>query len=40
MQKKLKMLSEKLRAAKFLATTRGYSLIKIARLDEAFVEII
>jgi len=33
----LKKLGEKLRA-KFPATTRGYSLAKIARLDDAFSE--
>ena len=33
--KMLKKLSEKLRA-KFPATTRGYSMVKIARLDDAF----
>ena len=36
--KMLKKLSEKLRA-KFLATTRGYSIVKIARLDDAFLEV-
>ena len=36
--KMLKKLSEKLRA-KFPATTRGYSVVKIARLDDAFSEI-
>ena len=36
--KVLKKLSEKLRA-KFPATTRGYSMIKIARLDDAFLEV-
>jgi len=35
--KMLKKLSEKLRA-KFLATTRGYSMAKIARLKDAFSE--
>jgi len=35
--KMLKKLSEKLRA-KFPATTRGYSIVKIARLDDAFSE--
>jgi len=33
----LKKLSEKLRA-KFPATTCGYSMLKIARLDDAFSE--
>jgi len=36
--KKLKRLSEKLRA-KFPATTRGYSMVKIARLDGVFSEL-
>jgi len=35
--KMLKKLSEKLRA-KFPATTHGYSMVKIARLDDAFSE--
>jgi len=35
--KMLKKLSEKLRA-KFAATTHGYSMVKIARLDDAFSE--
>jgi len=35
--KMLKKLSEKLRA-KFPATTRGYSMVKIARLYDAFSE--
>jgi len=35
--KMLKKLSEKLRA-KYPATTRGYSMAKIARLDDAFSE--
>ena len=34
--KMLKMLSEKLRA-KFPATTRGYSMVKIARLNDALI---
>ena len=33
----LKKLSENLRA-KFPATTRGYSMVKITRLDDAFLE--
>ena len=37
-QKKLKKLSEKLRA-KFPATTPGCSMLKIARLDDAFSEV-
>ena len=36
--KMLKKLSEKLRA-KFPATTRGYFMVKIARLDDAFLEV-
>ena len=32
-----KKLSEKLRA-KFPATTHGYSMVKIARLDDAFLQ--
>ena len=36
--KMLKTSSEKLRA-KFPATTRGYSMVKIARLDDAFLEV-
>ena len=36
--KMLKKLSEKLRA-KFPATTRGYSMVKIARLNDAFSEV-
>ena len=36
--KMLKKLSEKLRA-KFPATTHGYSMVKIARLDEPFLEV-
>ena len=36
--KMLKELSEKLRK-KVPATTRGYSMVKIARLDEAFLEV-
>ena len=36
--KMLKRLSEKLRA-KFPATTRGYSMVKIARPDDAFSEL-
>ena len=35
--KMLKKLSEKLRA-KFPATTRGYSIVKTAHLDDAFSE--
>jgi len=35
--KMLKKLSEKLRV-KFPATTHGYSMVKIARLDDAFSE--
>jgi len=35
--KMLRNLIEKLRA-KFLATTRGYSMVKVARLDDAFSE--
>ena len=35
--KMLKKLTEKL-GAKFPATTRGYSMAKIARLDDAFSE--
>jgi len=35
--KMLNKLSKKLRA-KFLVTTRGYSMVKIARLDDAFSE--
>jgi len=35
--KLVKKLREKLRA-KFPATTRGYSMVKIARLDDAFSE--
>jgi len=34
----LKKLSEKLRA-KFPASTRGYSMVKIARHDDAFSEV-
>ena len=34
--KMLKTLSEKLRT-KFLATAHGYSMVKFARLDEAFL---
>ena len=34
----LKKLSEKLRA-KFPATARGYSVVKNARLDDAFLEV-
>ena len=34
----LQKLSEKLRA-KFPATTRSYSMVKIARLDDAFLEV-
>ena len=34
----LKTLSEKL-GAKFPATTPGYSMVKIARLDDAFLEV-
>jgi len=36
--KMLRNLREKL-AAKFPATTRGYSMVKVARLDDAFSEI-
>ena len=36
--KMLKKLSEKLRA-KFPATARGYSMVKIARLDDAFLDV-
>ena len=36
--KMLKQLSEKL-GAKFLATTPGCSMLKIARLDDAFLEV-
>ena len=36
--KMVKNLSEKLRA-KFPATTPGYSMVKIARLDNAFLEV-
>ena len=36
--KMLKKLSEKPRA-KFLATTHGYSMVKFARLVEAFLEV-
>jgi len=36
--KMLKKLSEKLRA-KFPATTRDYSMVKIARLDDTFSEV-
>ena len=32
------LLTEKLRT-KFPATTRGYSMVKIARLDEAFLKV-
>ena len=35
--KMIKKLSEKLRA-KFRATTHGYSMVKFARLDDAFLE--
>ena len=35
--KMLKKLSEKLRA-KFLATTPGYTMVKIAHLSDAFLE--
>ena len=35
--KMLKTLSEKLRA-KFPATTPGYSIVRIVRLDDAFLE--
>ena len=38
MHKMLKTLSEKL-GAKFPATTPGYSMVKIARLDDAFLEV-
>ena len=34
----LKKLSENLRA-KFPATIRGYSMVKITRLDDAFLEV-
>ena len=37
--KMLKQLSEKLRP-KFPATTPGYSMVKIARLDDAFLEVL
>ena len=36
--KMLKKLSEKLRA-KFLATTRSYSTVKIVRINNAFLEV-
>ena len=36
--KMLKKLSENLRA-KFPATTRGYSMVKITRLDDGFLEV-
>ena len=36
--KMLKKLSEKL-SAKFTATTSGYSMVKIACLDDAFLEV-
>ena len=36
-RKMLKKLIEKIRA-KFPATTRGYAMVKIARLDDAFLE--
>ena len=36
--KMLKKLSKKL-GAKFPATTRGYSMVKIARLDGTFLEV-
>ena len=36
--KMLKNLSEKVRA-KFPATTRGYSMVKIGRLDDAFLKV-
>ena len=36
--KMLKKLSEKLRA-RFPATTRGYSMVKIVRLKDAFLEV-
>ena len=36
--KMLKKLSEKL-GAKFSATTRGYSIVKIACLDDVFIEV-
>jgi len=36
--KTLKKLSEKLRA-KFPATTPGCSIVKVARLDDAFLEV-
>ena len=35
----LKKLSEKL-GAKFPATTHGYSMVKIARLDDVFLDIV
>ena len=38
MQKMLKKWSEKLRP-KFAATTPGCSMVKIARLDDAFLEV-
>ena len=37
MHKNAQKLSEKLRT-KFPATTLGYSMVKIARLDDAFLE--
>ena len=37
--KMLKKLSEKHRA-KFPATTHGYSMVKFARLDDAFLEVL
>ena len=37
--KMLRNLSEKLRA-KFPAITRGYSMVKIACLDDAFLEVL
>jgi len=37
MHKMLKKLSEKFRV-KFHATTRGYSMVKITRLDDTFSE--
>ena len=37
-KKMLRNLSEKL-AAKFLATTQSYSMVRIARLDDTFLEI-
>ena len=36
--KMLKKLNEKL-GAKFLATTHGYSMVKFARLNDAFLEV-